>query len=375
MITPILRMYTVLDVLIFASQQCLCQIVLMFLSKRVYFLFALVLVVACIFPQRGYSQDPAGPDLSAPPTVMPEEKEWQSWLAGLRAEALEKGIKPATLEALNGLKPIPRVIELDRAQPEFKLTLSQYLNRVASPTRMRQAREKLQANRDLLLRIESLYGVQPRFLVALWGVETNFGGISGGFDVIPALATLAYDGRRSEFFRKQLFNALTILDQGHITADKMLGSWAGAMGQTQFMPSTFVGYAVDFDGDGRRDLWGSHADALASGAHYLKNVGWNNDLTWGREVSLPADFDPHQAGLKPEKARSLAEWHALGVRRLNGHHLPQRDIKGFIVLPEGEEPGKRAFLVYDNYQALLKWNRSNFFAIAVGMIADSLKGF
>ncbi len=331
------------------------------------------MVAIVSIPHHAQSQDVAGPDLSVQPTIMPEEKGWQSWLANLRAEALEKGIKPTTLDVLNDLKPIPRVIELDRAQPEFKLTLAEYLKRVASPTRIRQAREKLQANRTLLSRIESLYGVQPRFLVALWGVETNFGAISGGFDVIPALATLAYDGRRSAFFRDQLFDALTILDKGHITADRMRGSWAGAMGQTQFMPSTFVNYAVDFDDDGRRDLWGSHADALASGAHYLKNVGWSDDLTWGREVSLPDDFDAQWAGRESEKARSLAEWQALGVRRLDGRDLPQRDIRGSIVLPEGM--GKRAFLIYDNYRALLKWNRSNFFAIAVGTIADHLKGF
>ena len=338
-----------------------------------YSVFALLLIAVCVSPQQAQSQDTNGPDLSVHPTAMPEEKGWQRWLADLRAEALEKGIKPATLDVLNGLQPIPRVIELDRAQPEFKLTLSEYLKRVASPTRMRQAREKLRANRDLLSRIESLYGVQPRFLVSLWGVETSFGTISGGFDVIPALATLAYDGRRSAFFRKQLFNALTILDQGHTTPDQMRGSWAGAMGQTQFMPSTFVNYAVDFDGDGRRDLWGSHADALASGAHYLKNVGWNYDLTWGREVSLPAGFNTQWAGLETEKARSLKEWQTLGIRRLDGRDLPQRDIQGSIILPEGE--GKRAFLIYDNYRSLLKWNRSHFFAIAVGTIADSLKGF
>ena len=308
---------------------------------------------------------------AVPQRIDNEDIRWQNWLRELRTEALNKGISQATLEAaLRDIKPVKRVVELDRSQPEFKLTLSEYLKRVVSPARIKEARAKLNANRALLSRISATYGVQPRFLVALWGIESNFGRTTGGFDVIPALATLAYDGRRSAFFRKQLFHALTIIDEGHVTPEKMRGSWAGAMGQTQFMPSTFTSYAVDFDDDGRRDVWGSRADALASGANYLKRVGWNDNLTWGREVRLPPGFNTDLAG-RDKGGKTLATWQKLGVRRLDGRDLPQRDIKASLIIPDDD--AQRAFLAYDNYQALLKWNRSNYFVIAVGMIADALK--
>ena len=299
------------------------------------------------------------------------------WLAGVRAEALEKGISEATVKtALSDLKPIPRIIELDRKQPEFTLTLTQYLNRVVPASRVKKGRAKLAENIELLTALEARYGVPGRYIVAFWGIETDFGRISGGFSVIAALATLAHDGRRSAYFRKELMNALKIIDDGHITSDKMSGSWAGAMGQTQFMPSTFLSHATDYNGDDRIDIWNTRADALASGANYLKKAGWNPDLTWGREVRLPENFD---ATLASKTNRlTLAQWQALGVTRVDGGPLPQRDgIKGRIVLPEskrGPKDGKgRAFLVYDNFDVILDWNRSNFFAIAVGQLADQIK--
>lgn len=309
--------------------------------------------------------------ISAP--IFAEKKQsFEIWLEGLRSEALRKGISKATLqEALVDLEPIPRVIELDRNQPESKLTLGEYLNRVTPEGRIAVGRKKLVEYRSLLAKVSQRYGVQPRFLIALWGVETNFGQLSGGFPVIDAIATLAYDGRRSSFFRTELFHALRILDEGHISADQMTGSWAGAMGQLQFMPSTFRNFAVDHDGDGRIDIWNNLGDAFASAGNYLSHFGWAKDQIWGKEVRLPDGFDRRLVGLKTRKRHS--EWKALGVRRLKGEDLSEEpNFLASVVEPDGR--GGRAFLVYDNYRTLLKWNRSHYFGVAVGTLADRIMG-
>jgi membrane-bound lytic murein transglycosylase B len=298
--------------------------------------------------------------------------DFQVWLAELRTEALAKGISKSTLdEALRGLEPIPRVIELDRDQPEFTLTLQKYLNRVVPESRVAEGRRKLAENRAILAGIYGRFGVQPRFLVALWGVETNFGQLTGGFPVIGATATLAYDGRRGKFFRNELLNALRIVDQGHISAEKMKGSWAGATGQFQFMPSAFQKFAVDYEQDGRIDIWNNPQDAFASAANYLVQSGWVRDQIWGREARLPKGFSRALVGLKTQK--HLSQWQALGVRLLSGQDLPKSpDLMASVVEPEG--PGGRAFVVYKNYRAILSWNRSHFFAIAVGTLADRIEG-
>lgn len=292
------------------------------------------------------------------------------WLDGLRQEAAAQGIHQATLDsALASIQPIPRVIELDRKQPEFTLTFRQYMDRVVPQARVDKGRAKLAENRALLEKIGAAYGVQPRFIVAFWGIETDFGRQTGGFEVIPALATLAYDGRRSAYFRKELLNALKIVDEGHIKADDMVGSWAGAMGQCQFMPSSFLKFAVDSNGDGRKDIWTTPADVFASAANYLSRSGWKDDQTWGRPVRLPKGFDPALADLKVRKG--LNEWQRLGVRRADGRDLPRRDLPASVVFTEG--PGSAAYVVYDNFGAILKWNRSIYFAVAVGSLADRLK--
>jgi len=293
------------------------------------------------------------------------------WLNGVRTEAAGQGISENIIAvALTGIAPIPRVIELDRAQPEFTLTFEQYLDRVVPESRVAKGRQMLADNRTLLDEVGAAYGVQPRFIVALWGIETDFGRLTGGFSVVEALATLAYDGRRSEYFRKELFCALQILNEEHISPAAMTGSWAGAMGQSQFMPSSFLGYAEDYDKDGRRDIWTTKADIFASAANYLANYGWTSDQTWGREASLPDAFDPALIGL--EVKRSLAGWQGLGVRRADGSDLPVREMAGSIVLPDGE--GGRAFLVYGNFETILRWNRSTYFGIAVGRLADRIAG-
>ena len=293
------------------------------------------------------------------------------WLDGFKREATERGIKASTLEAAFArIKPIPRVIELDRKQPEFSLTFRQYMDRVVPAARVAKGRKKLAENRAQLEKIGNQYGVQPNFLVAFWGIETDFGRVTGGFSVVPALATLAHDGRRSAYFRKELLNSLKILDEGHITAKNMVGSWAGAMGQCQFMPSSFLNFAVDQNGDGRKDIWTTKADVFGSAANYLSGSGWKYDQTWGRAIRLPKNFDAKLASLKIKKR--LSEWQRLGVRRIDGSDLPTRDLSASIVFTEG--PGSEAYVVYDNYRAILKWNRSTFFAVAVGSLADRLKG-
>jgi membrane-bound lytic murein transglycosylase B len=301
-----------------------------------------------------------------------EAPDFSQWLAELRAEALGAGISAGTLDAaLTGLEPIPRVIELDRRQPELTWTLEQYMNRIVSEERVARGREKLREHGALLEEVAKKYGVPARFLTALWGIETNYGQTSGGFQVIPALATLAHDGRRSAFFRKELLLALRIVDQGHVTPERMMGSWAGAMGQMQFMPSTFAGYAVDGDGDGKIDLWGSREDAFASAANYLSRMGWDANRTWGRAVQVPPGLDRSLVSLDVRKP--LEEWQGLGVRRTSGADLPEvSGLTASLIQPDGA--GTPAYLVYDNFRTILRWNRSQFFGIAVGTLADRIGG-
>jgi membrane-bound lytic murein transglycosylase B len=260
------------------------------------------------------------------------------------------------------------VIELDRNQPEAKLTFDQYLSRILSEERIARGRKKLTDSRRMLAKIADTYGVQPRFLVALWGIETDFGRVTGSFPVIDSLVSLVYDGRRSSFFRKELFHALRILDEGHISLARMKGSWAGAMGQLQFMPSTFRHFAVDFDGDGRIDIWESQEDVFASAANYLSQSGWMRGQTWGQEVLLPEGADLALTEFKQPKSPS--DWWSLGVSTLDGSDFLSPGLLSSIVQPEGFKD--RAFLVYNNYHVIHKWNRSNNFALSVGILSDRI---
>ncbi|MBY6063343.1 lytic murein transglycosylase [Pseudidiomarina sediminum] len=304
-------------------------------------------------------------------TYAADEAGFADYVKAIKAEALEKGYTEATLEqAFAEAKFYQRSVKADKNQPEFKLTLDTYLPRAVPEWKAKQAVEKYNEHKDLLEEVGAKYGVQPRFIVALWGIETNFGSYTGGFDVVSALTTMAYEGRREEFFKDQLWQALTIIQEGHIDVAQMKGSWAGAMGQTQFMPSSFMAYAVDYDGDGRKDIWNSMGDVFASAANYLKNAGWKDDVTWGRQVQLPEDFDASLATLKTKK--TLAEWQALGVRRMDGSALPQRDdIKASVVIPD--DKNGRVYLAYANYDALMRWNRSHYFVAAVGYLSDRIR--
>lgn len=292
------------------------------------------------------------------------------WLTELRQEAEAEGIGTATLErALAGLEPIERVVELDGRQIEGRIDFRTYKKRVLSDERVRRGRELIREHRALLEQVAADYGVQPRFIVALWGIESTFGAYEGSFPVVGALATLAYDGRRAAFFRRELLNALRILDNGDIGVDDMRGSWAGAMGQNQFMPSSYLDHAVDYDGDGRRDIWTSLPDVFASIANFLAEAGWNDRYTWGREVRLPGSSTDGVAGL--DEARPLPEWQAGGVRRDDGGDLPVVAIEASLVRPDAD--AGPAYLVYDNFRVLMRWNRSTYFALTVGELSDLIR--
>ncbi len=297
------------------------------------------------------------------------DQDYSSWLKIFKQEALRYGIRPVTLDdALAEVKPLERIVKLDRAQPEFTKSLETYLAGAVSEKRVKQGRGLLRENAALLTRIAKKYRVQPRFLLALWGIETSFGRYTGKVPVVDALVTLAYDGRRSRYFRAELLTALEIIDRGLMTSVQMKGSWAGAMGQVQFMPSTFLNFAVDGNGDGRIDLWNTREDYLSSAANYLRQSGWDDTYTWGREVTLTKIITKNSFGLKQQLP--LLEWQKLGVRTVQGKNLPTVKIMASLIQPDGEQ-GK-TFLVYENYRVLLKWNRAHRFAIAVGTLADKI---
>lgn len=300
---------------------------------------------------------------------------FESWITDFKNRARAQGISETTINnSLSGITPIQRVIELDRKQPEWKKTFTEYRQMIVSPTRIKKGREMMARHASTLNAVSQKYGVAPQYIVALWGIETNYGANTGGFRVIPALATLAWDGRRGAFFESQLIDALKIIDQGHITAGTMKGSWAGAMGQNQFMPSSFHAFAIDEDNDGKRDIWETKRDIFASSANYLAQNGWTEGLRWGRAVHLPANFNPALEGREIKK--SLSEWARLGVRLKNGQALPSDNVMASIVVPDGL-PGKNgiapeSFLVYNNYNVIMAWNRSTYFATSVGLLADAI---
>ena len=294
------------------------------------------------------------------------DEKFNLFINNISTDAQKKGISDEVIKQFKKkVNFIPRVIELDRSQPEFKLTLDQYLKRVVNPLRIKKANKKYKENKIILNKIANYYGVQARFLVALWGIETDFGRLTGGFSVVSSLASLAYEGRRHDYFKKELFNALKIINDGHISLNKMTGSWAGAMGQCQFMPSSFLNYASDWDKDGTKNIWTSKPDVFASAANYLSKVGWSNKKTWGRKV-----FIGNNKFKLNKKYYSLKKWSSKGILNNNKTKLPQLDLKARLVIPDNY--GKYGFLVYSNFDSLLNWNRSNYFAIAVGNLSDSI---
>jgi membrane-bound lytic murein transglycosylase B len=305
---------------------------------------------------------------------------FDAWLADFLAEARSRGYSEELLaETLGGLTPLVRVIESDRRQPEVRLSFDEYLRRSVTPDVVRRGRELAAEHRELLARVHHVYGVPPRVILAIWGIETKFGQYSGDVPVVQALATLAWEGRRGPFFRAQLYDALTMVARRHIDAPSMKGSWAGAMGQPQFMPSSYLTYAVDFDGDGRRDIWTSHADTFASIANYLVGHGWYPDEPWGREVrvtSAVAERVARAVGTRDSgcaamrnmsNAAPLVDWRRLGVRLADGRNLPAGALGAALV-----QAGRRHFLVHGNYEALLYYNCAHRYALAVAILADRI---
>lgn len=318
----------------------------------------------------------AGLGLAAYIFMMPHAQampagEFAQCIANIDALARTEGISDDTLtNSLAKVSYSERVIELDRQQPEFTTTFADYFGRRVNEQRVTQGRALLEKHGPLLNRIAQEYGVPAPYLVAFWGLETNFGSFFGRMSVLDSLATLACDPRRSRYFTRELISALRIIDEGSITAERMEGSWAGAMGHVQFMPSVFLRYAVDYDESGQRDLWNSLPDAMASAANFLKHLGWDDSTRWGREVRLPDNFPFMEAGLDTRKP--VNEWAKQGVRQADGSALPNADIQASLLIPAGHQGP--AFLVYNNFRVIMGWNQSEFYALSVGHLADRIAG-
>lgn len=294
---------------------------------------------------------------------------FDAWVEAFRRQARSEGISQATLdEAFAAVRYQPRIIELDQSQPEFVRPIWEYLDTAVSATRINQGRAKLAEHRDIARQMEQRYGVPAEIVVAIWGIESNYGGNFGSFSTINALATLGYEGRRQSFARGELMAALRIIEAGDIAAEQMIGSWAGAMGHTQFIPSSFEAYAIDGDNDGRRDIWESIPDVMASTANYLARAGWQRGQPWGVEVALDGDFDYAQAD---DTRLSSGEWANRGVRMLDGGSLPEFS-EAAVVVPAGANGP--AFLVGANYRAILRYNNATSYALAVGTLADQIAG-
>ncbi len=329
-------------------------------------LAALLLAVATLPPQQSAVEAPSRP--------------FEEWLHDLVDEAHARGFSDDLIEAtLTGLTPLPRVVERDGSQAEFTMTLDRYFRTRVTPRIVRLGRQQAIDERTLLRRIQSAYGVSPSIVLAIWGMESHYGEFTGAYPVFQSLATLAWQPRRSDFFRGELFKALSIVSGGYIDAKTMTGSWAGAMGQPQFMPSSYLDHAVDFDKDGLRDIWHSKPDTLASIASYLKDAGWEAGQAWGREVTVSeearthiADIPLRDAGCSAKRMmterRPLAIWRDAGVWLKSGAPLPESDLAASLV-----EVGGHSFLVYPNYDAILNYNCAHLYALSVGMLADRLQ--
>lgn len=314
-----------------------------------------------------------------------EQEAFRAWLQEVRGEALERGISAETLDAiLPGIEQHRRTVQADRSQPEFEDTYARYLERV-SESRIQSGREVMQEHGDMITEVAGDYAVQPRFVIAILGLESNYGSFPVTEPMFDVLATLAYDRRRSDQFRRELMAAFEIVDEGYATPEMMKSSWAGALGVPQFMPSSFLSLAIDHDGDGRINLWSMGPDVVASVANYLRNSGWRDDQTWGREVSLPSGGEqslpaPQEAGMRPDPTcrryesmgawRGLRDWQELGVRRADGSNLPTRNLPAALII--GDEGDDHGYLVYRNFCSLMGYNPSFRYALSVGLLSDAI---
>lgn len=312
----------------------------------------------------------SNPAMAYTPPIQTEAS-FQNWLTEFKKQAAKSGISQTTLN--NTFKNIhlnQRVLELDRRQPEFSKTFWQYFNRAVTDWRIETGKKLYKKHKKQLDQITQKYGIPGRYLIAFWGMETNYGGYTGNTKIIESLATLAYDNRRTQFFSKQLMAALKIIDQGHVKANQMKGSWAGAMGQCQFMPSNYLKYAIDGDQDGKKDLWKSLPDVFNSMGHFLNELGWQKGENWGREVKLPKKFNLAFADAKTK--RTLTAWKALGIKMADGSKLPDVDLQASLIL--ASDYRGPAFLVFENFQVIKRWNQSDKYALAVGHLSDRIIG-
>lgn len=310
----------------------------------------------------------AAADSSNPP------KEWVNWLNGLKKEMRAKGISQKTIDRAykgkNYYHKVSAAVQNDKKQTEFVLTTCEYVNRLVNENRIKEGRKEYKHLRKKYKKIEDKYGVPLYYLTALWAIETNFGKNKGKYNLIDSLTNLSYKNRRAKFFKSELFNVLKIMDKNELSGDKMQGSWAGAMGHFQFMPSTYNNYAVDYDKDGVPDIWDSFPDALASAANYLSKLGWKKDEPWGKRVELAWDFDFKNVGRSTTK--SVAEWKKLGVKSFDGSDLNFADeMKASIIMPDGRKGP--SYIVFGNFKRIMIWNRSDNYALAVAILADYIK--
>ncbi len=304
------------------------------------------------------------------PNNAPVTQSFTEFLDTIHHKALEQGISKTTLEqTLSTLTPNPKVLEFDRTQAEFNQNFWRYLASRVSEYRLNNGKEKLKLHQKILQKNYQKYGVPPHVVVAFWGLETNFGTYTGDLNLVRSLATLSYDERRRAFFTQQLLTLLALIDQEKIPVDSK-GSWAGAMGHVQFMPTNVATYGVDADKDGEISLWDNTQDIFASAANFLQKIGWHRGERWGREVTIPKKFSHHLAGLATKK--TVNEWQALGVRTAQGKNLPRSTLNASLLLPMGHKGP--AFLVYRNFRAILRWNQSILYALSVGHLSDRLAG-
>jgi len=322
------------------------------------------LIICLLFSGWAYANDTLAPE------NVPETQSFEEFLVDIRHQALDQGISKVTLDlALSALTPNPKVLKFDRTQAEFSQNFWRYLGSRVSEYRLNNGAEKLNAHRLVLQNNYQKYGVPPHIIVAFWGLETNYGTYTGNLSLVRSLATLSHDLRRREFFTQQLLALLKLIDEGKIPADAK-GSWAGAMGNVQFMPTNVATYGIDADQDGEIGLWDNTQDIFASAANFLQKIGWHRGERWGREVSIPQNFDYQLANLKNKK--TVNEWQTLGVRTAEGQDLPNSTLSASLILPMGYNGP--AFLAYRNFRAILRWNHSILYALSVGHLSDRLAG-
>lgn len=322
-----------------------------------------ILLFLLFFQSIVYSKANDSPDFNSPIS----QDSWNKWIKKIKKDIDKLSLKSETKKHLDNITYNKRVIELDRKQPEFRMNFKEYLLKVVPESRVSLGKKKYQENKDLLLEIKKVYNINPYLILSLWGIETSFGSHTGGFDTLNSLATLAYDGRRSEFFYKEFKYSLEIIDKGYVSRKNLRGSWAGAIGQTQFMPSTFISFSQDFDKDGKTDLLNNKKDALASGANYLNKLGWDDGLEWGEKVSIAVEDNNLQTLAKEKTYKNQKYWEKFGIKLKKNY----KDKELRLIIPDNEL--KNYYLVTKNFDVILKWNRSNYFALAVNILSDKIK--